>query len=597
MAKIQTYDSQVQLSEESPKAQQDPQKMAAPGELVSEAGKTLGELGDYMNKLRDLQQSTAGMHILRQSVQQHYVEAANSADPMKALEKVDENFQKDMEAASKHISSVEGREKFMQMASSYVDRKSIGLQSTLMSKANKLTEASVAKDIDERAKDVISSQPKEHAQAMSDFKAYVDYTKETYPNHQGIQKYYDHVMKTLPEKMFSADIGKWDQIEGDPHPYLQSIQKELQKGDKGWYKDLPPEKKEWAITQTNKAMKQADVKMDYKQRNNQHKADKKATVLFAMGQLTPDKLAESSVGMSRERFDLLNKNRDVITSEEPHPQEFADALDYIHDLSSSKPVDKSTWDKRADGSEKGTGFLGLLKRPDGKVSSEISVGVNIDGKEMEIPTLVPTLSQKERDYLLNDGKPTKEIVAKATAFAKERLAQGKSVFADDSESPQKKGNTERESLDYVLQKMNEGKLTAQEGKDIIKMFTVSPEDDPVFKVPKNATLEQYITSQGDKNAMSEDKRKASGTWWKSLKSTGLPPVDIYNAARKIIGGYNSDNGNDKKDTVNWAASQAKDQIKKSRIEKHPNFFHSLPKEGKVYQGYRYFPDGDAIEES
>lgn len=491
MAKIQTYDSQVQLSEESPKAQQDPQKMAAPGELVSEAGKTLGELGDYMNKLRDLQQSTAGMHILRQSVQQHYVEAANSADPMKALEKVDENFQKDMEAASKHISSVEGREKFMQMASSYVDRKSIGLQSTLMSKANKLTEASVAKDIDERAKDVISSQPKEHAQAMSDFKAYVDYTKETYPNHQGIQKYYDHVMKTLPEKMFSADIGKWDQIEGDPHQYLQGIQKELQKGDKGWYKDLPPEKHEWAINETNKAMKQADVKMDYKQINNQHKADKKATVMFAMGQLTPDKLAESSVGMSRERFDLLNKNRDVITSEEPHPQEFADALDFI-----------------------------------------------------------------------NDHK-----------------------------------NSERESLNYVIGQMNKGKLTAQEGKDIIKMFTVMPEDDPVFKVPKGATLEQYITSQGDKNAMSEDKRKASGTWWKSLKSTGLPPVDIYNAARKIIGGYNSDNGNDKKDTVNWAASQAKDQIKKSRIEKHPNFFHSLPKEGKVYQGYRYFPDGDAIEES
>lgn len=95
-------------------------------------------------------------------------------------------------------------------------------------------------------------------------------------------------------------------------------------------------------------------------------------------------------------------------------------------------VDQSTWDKRADGSSKGTGFLGLLKRPDGSVSSEISVGVNIGGKEMDIPTLVPTLTRKEVDTLLNlhgDEKIPEPIIRKAVGFARKRISEGKSVFA------------------------------------------------------------------------------------------------------------------------------------------------------------------------
>ena len=98
-------------------------------------------------------------------------------------------------------------------------------------------------------------------------------------------------------------------------------------------------------------------------------------------------------------------------------------------------ADKSKWAKRADGSEKSMGFLGLLKRPDGKVSSEISVGVEIDGKEVEIPTIVPTLTQQELDYLLNNpveqGHPIPQaIIQKAVEHARQRIAQGLSPFAE-----------------------------------------------------------------------------------------------------------------------------------------------------------------------
>ena len=91
---------------------------------------------------------------------------------------------------------------------------------------------------------------------------------------------------------------------------------------------------------------------------------------------------------------------------------------------------------RADGSLKGPGFLGALRRPDGRVSSELSVGVNVDGREIEIPLLVPTLSKEEVDHLLQmdlGTSPPDQIVRKAVEFALQRRDQGKSYFADQSD--------------------------------------------------------------------------------------------------------------------------------------------------------------------
>lgn len=109
--------------------------------------------------------------------------------------------------------------------------------------------------------------------------------------------------------------------------------------------------------------------------------------------------------------------------------------------------DKATWDKRGDGSEKGMGWLGLRQRPDGTVSSEISIGVNLGGKETEIPTMVPGLSSDEVSYLLThkpaaifrgpyDKMPPieKSIMDKATDFAKQRAAKGLSPFRQAGEA-------------------------------------------------------------------------------------------------------------------------------------------------------------------
>jgi hypothetical protein len=93
------------------------------------------------------------------------------------------------------------------------------------------------------------------------------------------------------------------------------------------------------------------------------------------------------------------------------------------------------WGARADGTEKGDGFFGPLQMTDGSgsVATEISVGVNIDGREMEIPTLVPTLTPAEKDHLLSGNAPTQEIVRKAVDHARERISVGKSPFAQPGE--------------------------------------------------------------------------------------------------------------------------------------------------------------------
>ena len=96
--------------------------------------------------------------------------------------------------------------------------------------------------------------------------------------------------------------------------------------------------------------------------------------------------------------------------------------------------------KRPDGTNKGKGFFGEIKMPDGKIATEISVGVNFDGKETLIPLIVPGLTKGELAYLINPSNFRNKypdmpgsIMQKATKHAIERLNAGKSAFAEEGE--------------------------------------------------------------------------------------------------------------------------------------------------------------------
>jgi hypothetical protein len=91
---------------------------------------------------------------------------------------------------------------------------------------------------------------------------------------------------------------------------------------------------------------------------------------------------------------------------------------------------------RPDGAPKGLGYFGPIQRPDGKISTELTIGLPINGRQMDVPMLVPTLTREEMDHLLSGGTPTLEIAQKAGRFALERLRAGKSIFAEPGEEGQ-----------------------------------------------------------------------------------------------------------------------------------------------------------------
>ncbi len=91
--------------------------------------------------------------------------------------------------------------------------------------------------------------------------------------------------------------------------------------------------------------------------------------------------------------------------------------------------------RREDGSNKGRGFYGMLPRTDGQdQSSELSIGVNMGGRERTIPSMVPGLNAEQLRYLLSVQKPMRpDITQKAVDFAVQRQQQGKGPFAEPNE--------------------------------------------------------------------------------------------------------------------------------------------------------------------
>jgi hypothetical protein len=98
------------------------------------------------------------------------------------------------------------------------------------------------------------------------------------------------------------------------------------------------------------------------------------------------------------------------------------------------PWDVSYQNARAN-RQKGAGYFGPLKRPDGYVSTELSAGIEVGRNKtpLDIPLLVPTLTREEIDLLLSGKKATQEILDKAINHAYMRMQKGLSPFAQQGE--------------------------------------------------------------------------------------------------------------------------------------------------------------------
>ena len=107
--------------------------------------------------------------------------------------------------------------------------------------------------------------------------------------------------------------------------------------------------------------------------------------------------------------------------------------------------------RRPDGRQKGEGYFGVLQRPDGRVSTELSINesenpllFNEDGSRILYPSLVPTLTQEEIEWALaqpnrpgmfSDHPTGHSILRKAEAHALMRIKAGKSTFATSEDAP------------------------------------------------------------------------------------------------------------------------------------------------------------------
>lgn len=100
------------------------------------------------------------------------------------------------------------------------------------------------------------------------------------------------------------------------------------------------------------------------------------------------------------------------------------------------PLPLVKYGKRPDKTMKGQGYLGELKLPDGSVATEYSTqsgAVKVNGKQIDFPTLVPTLSKDEVLLMQKDIIPNKKpipepIMQKAIEHAQMRLANKLSPF-------------------------------------------------------------------------------------------------------------------------------------------------------------------------
>ena len=87
----------------------------------------------------------------------------------------------------------------------------------------------------------------------------------------------------------------------------------------------------------------------------------------------------------------------------------------------------------ADNGMKSKGFFGPLLNARGQPMTEYSADDQINGRNVQFPMLVPTLSREEVSHLTEGNGPTDAIYEKARAHAQERILRGQSPFAQANE--------------------------------------------------------------------------------------------------------------------------------------------------------------------
>lgn len=124
--------------------------------------------------------------------------------------------------------------------------------------------------------------------------------------------------------------------------------------------------------------------------------------------------------------------------------------------------------QRVDGTQKSDiGFLGpVTNNVTGGTMTELSMGVEIEGKEVLVPLMVPTLTKEEIDFLANndvEGNVSivpQSIKDKAIAHARKRMSENKSPFMTSDDAPSITSSEQQKIADML--EMNIEGLSTEE---------------------------------------------------------------------------------------------------------------------------------------
>ena len=82
---------------------------------------------------------------------------------------------------------------------------------------------------------------------------------------------------------------------------------------------------------------------------------------------------------------------------------------------------------------KGLGYFGKIPTPSGKPMTEFSTAFDIDGKLVQAPLVVPTLTSEELQTLSSQSDIPDSVYEKARQHAVQRIKQGKDPFASGND--------------------------------------------------------------------------------------------------------------------------------------------------------------------
>lgn len=465
--RISTYDvSQAGLTTQQPRATMDPKQAATLGNEVQDLAQGLSSLGEHYKQLKNQDEVFNGKHALDQGLDKIHVEKMTNPDVHKAIETLDQDYQKLVdEVSTKYVSDSETRNRFKEEALLATDRRKSTLQTALYNRASQLYKGKFNDRMDHLQNEYLHTLPNLQPIIIKEMQR----EAQNAINVGGVHAdFVNHRLQTtinnLGAKQLKTDLSLADSAP-DPKNSIDNIEAELKKGDQGRYKNIPAERRDEAMRNVASAKARAVRTEKERIRNINHITDKNMTWKYIHGALTQDELDTNFNKMSPERYKTLSEGLlSGKISETNHPEEYSKAMDFI-------------------GDEK---------------------------------------------------------------------------------------NSERDSLNKILDLEKDGKLTSDEAHSLAKMFMVPPEGDPVFKLEARPNLAAMLKAQEEKNNLSKDKRTQAKGWWEALKEHfGGRKAEANDAARKIINEYNGQQNQGEKDKPDWGQNQLKKAIKDDVMKNNP----------------------------